>query len=190
MCLPLAASSGAGQDEGAPKPIPRAPFPPFGGRKFAMVAVLRVAVSARLGAETVAWGMIFGIEDGWFRHDRAGFFQWSDLGRERYAAGDIGLEDAPVHRAVDDEGRGKPVTAQAGDERLRLPMSEGSLALQALSSETTAPQPGHLRGGSGFVNEDKTMWFKAHAGLALCDPAFPRLANVRPILFAGQQRFF
>ncbi|WP_322886956.1 hypothetical protein [Sinorhizobium medicae] len=44
--------------------------------------------SGRLSAETVAWGMIFGIEDGWFRHDRAGFLQWSELRRERYAAGD------------------------------------------------------------------------------------------------------
>ncbi|MCV9967701.1 hypothetical protein OIU34_38425 [Pararhizobium sp. BT-229] len=41
-----------------------------------------------LTAEDVVWGFIFGIEDGWFRHDRSGFLQWSELGRERYAAGD------------------------------------------------------------------------------------------------------
>lgn len=39
-------------------------------------------------AEDEAWGMIIGIEDGWFRHDRSGYLQWSELGRERYAAGD------------------------------------------------------------------------------------------------------
>jgi len=44
--------------------------------------------TVRLSAEVEAWGMIFGIEDGWFRYDRAGFLQWSELGRERYAAGD------------------------------------------------------------------------------------------------------
>lgn len=44
--------------------------------------------TGRLSAEAEAWGMIFGIEDGWFRYDRAGFLQWSALGRERYAAGD------------------------------------------------------------------------------------------------------
>ncbi|MCM5689737.1 hypothetical protein M8037_13155 [Sinorhizobium meliloti] len=44
--------------------------------------------TGRLPAEAEAWGMILGIEDGWFRHDRAGFLQWSELGRERYAAGD------------------------------------------------------------------------------------------------------
>lgn len=44
--------------------------------------------TGRLRAENVAWGMIFGIEDGWFRHDRCGHLQWSPLGRERYAAGE------------------------------------------------------------------------------------------------------
>lgn len=39
-------------------------------------------------AEDEAWGMIIGIEDGWFRHDRSGHLQWSQLGRDRYAAGD------------------------------------------------------------------------------------------------------
>ncbi|ALR23157.1 hypothetical protein [Sphingobium baderi] len=45
----------------------------------------------RLCAEDVAWGMIHGIEDGWFRHDRSGHLQWSELGRERYAAGDSAI---------------------------------------------------------------------------------------------------
>ena len=39
-------------------------------------------------AEDVAWGFIIGIEDGWFKHDRSGYLQWSQLGRDRYAAGD------------------------------------------------------------------------------------------------------
>lgn len=39
-------------------------------------------------AEDLAWGMIVGIEDGWFKHDRAGFLSWSELGRDRYAAGE------------------------------------------------------------------------------------------------------
>jgi hypothetical protein len=44
--------------------------------------------TGRMCAEDVAWGFIFGIENGWFRHDRSGHLQWSELGRERYAAGD------------------------------------------------------------------------------------------------------
>ena len=41
-----------------------------------------------LCAEDEAWGFIVGIEDGWFSYDRAGFLQWSAIGRDRYAAGD------------------------------------------------------------------------------------------------------
>jgi hypothetical protein len=39
-------------------------------------------------AEDQAWAMIHGIEDGWFAHDRAGFLQWTQLGRDRFAAGE------------------------------------------------------------------------------------------------------
>ena len=39
-------------------------------------------------AEDVAWGMILGIEDGWFKHDRAGHLIWSEYGRGRYRAGE------------------------------------------------------------------------------------------------------
>lgn len=41
-----------------------------------------------MSAERVAWGMIFGLEDAWFTHDRSGHLQWSAYGRDRYAAGD------------------------------------------------------------------------------------------------------
>lgn len=44
--------------------------------------------TGRLCAEDVGWGMILGIEDGWFRYDRSGHLQWSELSRERYAAGE------------------------------------------------------------------------------------------------------
>ena len=35
-----------------------------------------------------AWSKVFGIEDGWLAYDRAGFLQWTELGRNRYAAGE------------------------------------------------------------------------------------------------------
>jgi hypothetical protein len=38
-------------------------------------------------AEEQAWAVIHGIEDGWFAHDRAGFLQWTQLGRDRFTAG-------------------------------------------------------------------------------------------------------
>ena len=42
-------------------------------------------------AELAAWGLILGIERGWFSYDRAGFLQWSQAGRDRYAAGDAAV---------------------------------------------------------------------------------------------------
>lgn len=41
-----------------------------------------------LCAEDRAWGMIYGIEDGWFGYDRSGYLQWSQRGRDLYEAGD------------------------------------------------------------------------------------------------------
>lgn len=38
-------------------------------------------------AANKAWGMVHGIERGWFAYDRAGFLHWSEAGRDRYAAG-------------------------------------------------------------------------------------------------------
>lgn len=43
--------------------------------------------TGRQRPEDATWGMIFGIEDGWFRYDRPGFLQWSELDQERYPAG-------------------------------------------------------------------------------------------------------
>ncbi|AMK20939.1 hypothetical protein K663_22908 (plasmid) [Sphingobium sp. MI1205] len=34
-------------------------------------------------ADDETQGMIIGIEDGWFSHDRSGHLQWSQLGRQR-----------------------------------------------------------------------------------------------------------
>lgn len=44
--------------------------------------------TSNIGASAEAWAMIHGIEDGNFKHDRAGFLQWTQLGRDRFEAGD------------------------------------------------------------------------------------------------------
>lgn len=51
---------------------------------------------------------------------------------------DIGLEDAPVHWRVDDEGRGELVAAQAGDEGLGHPMPEWRLRTEPLAPQAAA----------------------------------------------------
>ena len=41
--------------------------------------------------EHAVWGLILGIERGWFVYDRAGYLEWSSVGRDRYAAGDSAI---------------------------------------------------------------------------------------------------
>ena len=59
--------------------------------------------------------------------------RWYELGF------DPGIEDAPVHRLIDDKGRGQSMPAQAGDEGLGFPVSERSLGPQAPALKITAP---------------------------------------------------
>jgi len=66
----------------------------------------------------------------------------------------IGLEDAPVHRGIDDEGCGEPIAAQAGHEGLGHPMAERRFCAQPLALEGAAAQTGHFGGGSGLVDKD------------------------------------
>ncbi len=99
---------------------------------------------------------------------------------------DISLEDVPVHRGIDDKGRGEPVAAQARDESLRHPMSEWRLRSQSLPFETAAAQTCQLGGGPGLVDKNQAMRFKPHSWLALIDPGLAGFLDVWPVLFACQ----
>lgn len=39
------------------------------------------------GSGDRAWGLVLGLEAGWFAYDRAGFLCWSEMGRDSFAAG-------------------------------------------------------------------------------------------------------
>ena len=95
---------------------------------------------------------------------------------------DIGIEDAPVHRPVDDEGSGERVGAQSGDEGLRLPVSERGLGLETLALEVTPALARHLGIGSRLIQEDKPVRFEPHRGLAFVHPFAALLGHVGPIL--------
>ena len=103
---------------------------------------------------------------------------------------DIGLEDAAVHRGIDDKGRRQAVASQPGDEGLGLPVPERRPGLEPLALRTAATQPCHLGVGAGFVDEDQPVPLKPHLRLTPGDPFLARLPDVRAILLAGQQRFF
>lgn len=47
-----------------------------------------INVSHSSGPFAEAWAMLHGIEDGWFKYDRSGFLQWTQTGRDRFAAGE------------------------------------------------------------------------------------------------------
>ena len=103
---------------------------------------------------------------------------------------DIGLEDASVHRCVDDKGRGQPIAPQSGDEGLRLPVPKRCLGAKPFALRAAAAPACHIGRGSGLIQEDQTMAIKPHSRLAAADPFFARLSDVRAILLAGQQCFF
>jgi hypothetical protein len=103
---------------------------------------------------------------------------------------DVSFEDEPVHRRVDDEGRCERATAQAGDEGLCLPMSEGGLGDKPSALEAAAAQTRHFGRGSGLVQEDQPLRFKPHLRLAHARPFLARLFDVETILLAGPQSFF
>jgi hypothetical protein len=103
---------------------------------------------------------------------------------------DIGFEDSPVHRRVDDEGRGEGVATQSGDEGLGLPMFERGLGSKALALQAASARACHFGGGSGLVEEDQPVVLEPHLRLPFSPPFLSRLANVGAIAFAGQKRFF
>jgi len=103
---------------------------------------------------------------------------------------DVSFEDAPVHRRVNDERGGQGVASQAGDEGLRLPMSERGFGKEPLALRATAAQARHLGGRSGLVQEDEPVGLKPHDRLARRDPFLARLLDVGPIVLAGPQSFF
>ena len=117
--------------------------------------------------------------------DDVAFFEgWDELGL------DIGFEDSPVHRRIDDEGRGQGAATQSGDEGLGLPMAERGFGPEAPALQATSAQARHFRRGSGLVEEDQPLRLEPHPGLPLSAPFLSRLADIGAIAFAGQKRFF
>ena len=100
---------------------------------------------------------------------------------------DIGFEYVAVHRAIDDQGRGDPVVAQAGDEGCRFPMPMRNRDEEPFAFAGATTKPGHFCRCPGFVNEDKTFWIKP---MLPCAPRYPGFGDVRPILLGCVRGFF
>lgn len=98
---------------------------------------------------------------------------------------DIGLEAGLVHRRVDEPGRHHAVTAQAGDEGLRLPPAEWGV-----SAEARAPgRPSRALGQTGvcrcLIDEDQAAQCLGKEASAPLDPVLTRLGDVGTSLLFG-----
>src|ERR1700733_5713180 len=70
---------------------------------------------------------------------------------------DVSFKNALVHRRVNDKGGGQGVASQAGDEGLRLAVSERDFRKQPLLPQAAASQARHLGGRSGLVQKDQPV---------------------------------
>lgn len=100
---------------------------------------------------------------------------------------DISLEGNPVHRAVDDQGRGDLVAAQGGDEGGCLPMAMRYGGDQAFAALGAAPPARHIGLGPGFIDEYQPAWIKCWLHLF---PEGSRLGDVAALLLGGVRGFF
>lgn len=90
--------------------------------------------------------------------------------RRRKLGFDIGLENVPVHRRVDDPWSGQSITTERCDEGLGFPVSERRHGFQALATPGSSAQPCHFGRRCRFINKDKTMGVLAHARLPMGAP--------------------
>lgn len=113
--------------------------------------------------------------------DIAGVERWDEL------LLDPGGEGASVNRAVGDQRSNDLVMAQPSQEGQGLPVAEWRLADQLGAARRPAAQAGHVGLDPGLIDKDQSGRVQA---MLVGFPARPQPRRPRPILFAGQQRFF
>jgi hypothetical protein len=82
------------------------------------------------------------------------------------------------------------VTAQTGDEGLRLPAAERRMGAVALSFRRPSGALAQPRVGRGFVDEDEPREGLAEEALASLDPKLARLSDLGTPVLAGLKRLF
>ena len=96
----------------------------------------------------------------------------------------------PVHGPVDNPGRHKAVTAQAGNEGLRLPATKGRLGPVSLAFRCPSSLLGQLGIGGGLVDKNQPGQSPIEECSAPRDPEMALTGNVNAPAFAGLQAFF
>lgn len=100
---------------------------------------------------------------------------------------DVGGEQDPVDRSVDDAGRIDPVMPQGGDKGKGLPMTIGNRGGETLPSGRPTAQRRHVGLDPGLVEKDQTVRRDARL---MVFPATPLPRDVRALLLGRQNRFF
>src|SRR5690606_2836249 len=100
---------------------------------------------------------------------------------------DVGQERRAVHGPVEHHGRGQAGQSQAGGECRGLPMAVRHARPATLSPAGTTSQAGHLRTGSGLVNEDQPLRIEVDLTV---EPGAPSREDVRTLLLRGVRRLF
>lgn len=100
---------------------------------------------------------------------------------------DIGEKSGPVHRSVEDHGRGHPRQAERAGEGRRLPVAVRDRRPAALSLRRASAQARHLRRRAGLVDEHEPVRIEIELGL---EPDLALTPHVGTLLLAGVRRFF
>jgi hypothetical protein len=103
---------------------------------------------------------------------------------------EIEFEPGFIHGRIDQPRRDHGKTAQAGDECLGEVMAQRSIAAIARSHRRPTHGLRHTGVGRSFVNEDNAMQFATDRRKTFGDPEVAAMADIRPQLLAGDDRFF
>ena len=103
---------------------------------------------------------------------------------------DPGLEDAVVHRRIDDPGRSQSVASEAGDKGLRFPLPERRMGVKALAFAGPAGPFGKFGVGRCLIDKDQPRQCFVEEAPASSDPEITGAGDLRAGLFACPQAFF
>ena len=99
----------------------------------------------------------------------------------------VGEECRVVDRSIEHRGRGEPIEAQAGDDRVRLPMTARRVVMQPRPARAPAIAAQQIGSDAALIEKDVL----AHLAQGL--PRLPQSAgrgDIRAPLFIGVYRFF
>lgn len=100
---------------------------------------------------------------------------------------EVGEEGRRVDRPVEDGGRAEAVESERRHDRVRLPVSERGVILQARTAGTSAVAPEQIGRHAAFIEEDVLGHVAQRLPRA---PLAPGRRDIRPALFVGVDRFF